>query len=146
MKICKSLALLLEIKLRLKGNGWNPFVIVSLFLFCSLTILLTLAPLDDEHPLQIFVKCLNGKCITINVASFDNRVCFIKDALEAVINIPVSDQVLTFGSRLLKNQNALSMYNVQQISTPPHISASMPGGVPDDDMPKKNVLKLNWMH
>ena len=55
------------------------------------TIFLTLAPLDEAHPLQIYVKCLNGKCITIKVDSFDNCVGFVEDAMEAVINMSKFD-------------------------------------------------------
>ena len=49
------------------------------------TIFLTLAPLDEAHPLKIFFKCSNGKCITIKVDSFDNSVGFVEDAIEAVV-------------------------------------------------------------
>ncbi|KAJ5077461.1 ubiquitin 13 [Anaeramoeba ignava] len=67
--------------------------------------------------MQIFVKTLTGKTITIEIKPTDT-IEFLKQIIFGIENLPICDQRLIFGGKNLnENEKTLKEYNIEKQST-----------------------------
>ena len=81
---------------------------------------------DIGGSMQIFVKTLTGKCVTLDVDSHA-LIQEVKIALWLQEGIPVSQQRVIFAGRTLEENHTLADYNIQKESTL-HLVLKMRGG------------------
>lgn len=80
-----------------------------------LTILFFVSPMKADA-MQIFVKTLSGKHITLEVEPTD-RIEDVKEKITQKEGIPVALQMLVFAGKLLEDGNTLQDYSIQKDST-----------------------------
>ena len=68
------------------------------------------------HGMQIFVKTLTGKTITVSVYNHD-YIETVKDRIHDMEGIPPGQQLLMFGGQQLENCKTVMEYNIQKEST-----------------------------
>ncbi|XP_078458826.1 polyubiquitin-A-like [Lampetra planeri] len=83
---------------------------------CGLKQNATVNLLHVDHAVDVFVKTLANKTLTIEVKLSDS-VLSLKQKVQQKAGIPVDQQMLTFGSHTLENNQKLEWYGIQQHST-----------------------------
>jgi len=76
--------------------------------------------------MQVFVKTLTGKTITVNVQQ-DTQIADLKASIQTREEIPAALQRLSYGGKPMQDDHALSLYGVAPESTL-HLNAELLGG------------------
>jgi hypothetical protein len=84
-----------------------------------------------SSPLQLFVKTISGKTVTLNLRG-DENVVEVKGEVEEKEGIPPHLQHLVWGGRHLQGNHTISDYGVTSGATL-HLTLSLAGGMPRSD-------------
>ena len=76
--------------------------------------------------MQIFIKTITGKTVTI-VVEEDDTILSVKMKLQEKDHVPVDEQRLIFGGHQLEDKRTLKFYSIERDSTI-HLVLRLPGG------------------
>ena len=90
--------------------------IARIFFAAAVSIMLTFALAISASAMQIFVKTLTGKHITLEVEPGD-RIADVKTKISDKEGIPAAYQMLIFAGKTLEDDETLAGYNIQKDAT-----------------------------
>lgn len=93
----------------------------------------------SEDCLQVFVKTLTGKTITLEISP-NNSIEEVKNKIQAREGVPAEEQRLIFAEKQLENGHQVSDYDIKKDSTI-HLVLSLRGGVIE---PSLRVLAMKY--
>ena len=93
--------------------------------------------------IQVFVKTVSGKTITVNMSASDN-VRKMKKLIEIRTEVPSEDQHLSFSGKVLEDESAIGEYGIVGEYTI-HMAAKLRGGGMDDAEIRSAFGKLETM-
>lgn len=94
---------------------------------------------DKNADLQVFVKTLTGKTITLEISQTEN-ILDVKKKIEAREGVPTDEQRLIFAEKQLRDDNLVADYEIKKESTL-HLVLNLRGGVIE---PSLKVLAMKY--